>query len=288
MVLGGSGSLTGCVLAAGLFTYLLERLRDWMQNAQQYRTIVYATALVLIMILRPQGLLGRWELADLWAWFRLRRERTKPSSAMRATGSGTSLGHSDPSEVLSCDDIGIRFGGLVAVQRFNLCLKPGEIVGLIGPNGAGKTTCFNMITGVYRPTQGDIRLGDRSLVGYCPDRVNRQGIARTFQNIRLFSDLTVLDNVRVAQHAHLETGIAAAILRTERSYREEQAMTDRALRFLDVFDLVPKAGLVAGSLPYGDQRRLEIARALATRPKVLCLDEPAAGMNPAEKKVLMG
>ncbi len=287
VVLGGSGSLTGCVLAAGLFTYLLERLRDWMQNAQQYRTIVYATVLVLIMILRPQGLLGRWELADLWVWLRSRRERTRPESATTAITQAAIHRHHDASEVLSCSDIGIRFGGLIAVQRFNLCLKPGEIVGLIGPNGAGKTTCFNMITGVYRPTQGDIRLGDSSLLGCRPDRVNRQGIARTFQNIRLFSDLTVLDNVRVAQHAHLETGIAAAMFRTKRFYREETEMSERALRLLDVFDLVPKAGLVAGSLPYGDQRRLEIARALATRPKVLCLDEPAAGMNPAEKKVLM-
>jgi branched-chain amino acid transport system ATP-binding protein len=162
-----------------------------------------------------------------------------------------------------------------------------DIIGLIGPNGAGKTTCFNMVTGIYRPSAGDIRLGGRSLVGLGAAEINRLGVARTFQNIRLFSDLSVLDNVRVALHAHLKTGIPSAIFRTPSFYRDEQRTCDLALQLLDVFGLSRKADWRAGALPYGEQRRLEIARALATRPRVLCLDEPAAGLNPAEKRELM-
>jgi branched-chain amino acid transport system ATP-binding protein len=185
----------------------------------------------------------------------------------------------------------MQFGGLRAVDDFNLALLPGELVGLIGPNGAGKTTVFNVLTGVYRPTSGDIRVaapnGLHSTRGLKPHAISHLGIARTFQNIRLFSNLSVLDNVQIAQHAHHRQGIPAAILRTPAFFREETTSRRRALGYLDLFNLAHLAGEQAASLSYGDQRRLEIARALATRPRILLLDEPAAGMNPTEKRELM-
>lgn len=286
VVLGGSGSLTGCVLAAIGFTWLSEWLRGLPGEQQQYRVVIYAVSLVLIMLLRPQGLMGRFELRDLWTIIRGRRATSKLVSDSGKNTAAASLTCAD-SQPLTCSNLTIRFGGLTAVKDFNLCLKPGEIVGLIGPNGAGKTTCFNMITGIYRPTSGGIRLGDRSLVGRDCAATNNLGIARTFQNIRLFRDLSVHDNVRVALQAHLKKGLLAGILRTPGFYREEARTNQTADKLLDLFDLSAVAEEPAGSLPYGDQRRLEIARALATKPMVLCLDEPAAGMNPAEKRELM-
>lgn len=286
VVLGGSGSLTGCVAAAAMFTFLLEKLRDLPPGAQQYRTIVYAGVLVLIMILRPQGLMGRWELSDLWKYWRKRRGIPSATNAAREDATSPPASH-QKSPSLECREVTIRFGGLTAVSNFNLCLRPLEILGLIGPNGAGKTTCFNMITGIYRPTSGDIRLGGRSLVGSGCAAINNRGIARTFQNIRLFNELSVKDNVRIALHAHLHTGVPAAMLRSPRFYRDERRASDEAMALLHLFRLDHVAAEIASSLPYGDQRRLEIARALATRPCVLCLDEPAAGMNPAEKRELM-
>jgi len=286
VVLGGSGSLTGTVLAAGLFTYLLERLREMPAGYQAYRQIVYAGVLVLFMIVRPQGLLGRFELSDLWTWI-ARRKRSTAVNPQASRAMAQTITRPSADLNLTCTNLTIRFGGLTAVNGFNLCIGPGEIVGLIGPNGAGKTTCFNMLTGVYTPTSGQIELSGRSIAGIGPARINNLGIARTFQNIRLFSDLTVMDNVRIALHAHLKTGLPAAILRTPAFYAEEEKTRDISLELLRLFDLHEKAYEIASSLPYGDQRRLEIARALATRPRVLCLDEPAAGMNPAEKHELM-
>ncbi len=285
VVLGGSGSLTGSVLAAGLFTFLLELLRGLPSDAQQYRTIVYAGVLVVIMILRPQGLMGRYELGDLFRYIARRRSAGRPTMTLPALAAQQII--APQSGKLECRDLTIRFGGLIAVNGFNLSLAPREILGLIGPNGAGKTTCFNMITGVYRPTSGDVCLNDQSLVGSKTFRINQRGIARTFQNIRLFANLSVLDNVRIALHAHLKTGVPAAILRTAAFYKEEALTHATAMHLLDLLDLSRVADERAGSLPYGDQRRLEIARALATRPRVLCLDEPAAGMNPAEKRDLL-
>jgi branched-chain amino acid transport system ATP-binding protein len=180
-----------------------------------------------------------------------------------------------------------RFGGLTAVSDFSLSLAPGELVGLIGPNGAGKTTCFNLITGVYPPTSGVIRLGPRRIAGLNPVKINRAGIGRTFQNIRLFQNLTVLDNVVVGLNRSAEHGLLGTILRTPRFVRQHRAADDRARDLLTTLRLDDKAGFVAKNLPYGDQRRLEIARALATNPQILLLDEPAAGMNPAEKVELM-
>ncbi|MDR1193784.1 MAG: ABC transporter ATP-binding protein [Peptococcaceae bacterium] len=174
------------------------------------------------------------------------------------------------------------FGGLSAVTDVSLRVAAGETVGLIGPNGAGKTTIFNLLTGVDPVDSGEILFDGRRLAGRRPAVINRLGIARTFQNIRLFNDLTALDNVRVAYHSRVGYSLLAAILRVGGYYREEKAMTEKAIRLLEIFHLADKREAIAHSLPYGEQRRLEIARALAGEPKLLLLDEPAAGMNPQE------
>ena len=189
--------------------------------------------------------------------------------------------------LLTVERVTIQFGGLRAVNDFNFSLNPGELVGLIGPNGAGKTTAFNVVTGVYRPTSGHITLENKPIAGLPPHKINRRGIARTFQNIRLFGGLTVLENVLVGFTQSVTHGFLGTVLRTPRHQREDNAHDARALDLLSTLGLADKADLRAGSLPYGDQRRLEIARALATRPKILLLDEPAAGMNPQEKIDLM-
>lgn len=188
--------------------------------------------------------------------------------------------------LLACDRLTMRFGGLTAVDSFALAICPGELVGLIGPNGAGKTTVFNMITGVYRPTAGGIQFADRNIVGIRPHRITASGIARTFQNIRLFNDLTVLDNVRLACHFTVRYGLLDSLFRTGRFRRTEAEVAEKSRKLLELLDLADCENQLARSLPYGEQRRLEIARALATGPKLLLLDEPAAGMNPAEKEQL--
>jgi branched-chain amino acid transport system ATP-binding protein len=181
----------------------------------------------------------------------------------------------------------IRFGGLTAVSALNFEIRDGELVGLIGPNGAGKTTVFNLITGVYRPTEGNISFCDASLVGKKPFEITAHGIARTFQNIRLFDSLTVADNVRVAFHRHIKSGIAGGLWRGKSFCVEEKSIAAQVLELLQIFHLDRFYDDPAKSLSYGDQRRLEIVRALATRPKLLLLDEPAAGMNASEKVELM-
>ena len=179
------------------------------------------------------------------------------------------------------------FGGLAAVSRFDMHIEPGELIGLIGPNGAGKTTAFNLITGVYVPTSGEINFDGKSIVGEKPFKINQGGMARTFQNIRLFKDLTVLDNVKIAYHSHVKYSIMASILRTKKFREEEQEIEQKAIDFLKIFNLDNKKDEFAKNLHYGEQRRLEIARALAAQPKLLLLDEPAAGMNPQETQALM-
>lgn len=188
--------------------------------------------------------------------------------------------------LLEIDGLNHRFGGLHAVRDFRLRVDRGELVGIIGPNGAGKTTVFNLITGVYRPYAGDIRLEGRSLVGLPPNQIVRRGVARTFQTIRLFRDLSVLDNVRIAHYQRGGYSVWASILRAPRVMRREDELAWRALEMLEVFGLAGVAAEPAKSLPYGAQRKLEIARALATGPKLLLLDEPAAGMNPSEVEQL--
>ncbi|HKS37417.1 MAG TPA: ABC transporter ATP-binding protein [Verrucomicrobiae bacterium] len=194
---------------------------------------------------------------------------------------------SAPPDLLRLCQCTIRFGGLTAVSSLDLTVRPQELVGLIGPNGAGKTTVFNLVTGVYRPTEGEIRFDGRPVAGAKPHEITGRGIARTFQNIRLFPSLTVFDNVRVAFHLRLVSGISHALWRGRAFREEEQTIAAQVMEMLDLFQLSRFRDAPARSLPYGDQRRLEIVRALATRPKLLLLDEPAAGMNPTEKMGLM-
>jgi branched-chain amino acid transport system ATP-binding protein len=188
--------------------------------------------------------------------------------------------------ILSTDKVTMKFGGVTAVKDFNLELNKNEIVAVIGPNGAGKTTTFNVITGVYKPTTGNVFLGDKNITGLKPDKITKLGIARTFQNIRLFKDLSVLDNVLIANHLHLKSSLFEAILSSPRYWREEKQMHIKSIELLERVGLVDLKNEKSGSLPYGKQRRLEIARALATNPKILLLDEPAAGMNPKETEDL--
>jgi branched-chain amino acid transport system ATP-binding protein len=189
--------------------------------------------------------------------------------------------------LLQLDNVTIRFGGLTAVSQVSASVNERELVGLIGPNGAGKTTLFNMITGVYQPTEGAIAFAGRATAGLKPFELTESGIARTFQNIRLFPSLSVFDNVRVAFHLHLEHDAVHSLTRGPKFHREEIGLRERTRELLSIFSLERVQDEPAKSLPYGDQRRLEIIRALATQPKLLLLDEPAAGMNPAEKIELM-
>ncbi len=182
----------------------------------------------------------------------------------------------------------MRFGGLTAVSDFSLAVRGGELVSLIGPNGAGKTTLFNAITGVHRLTEGVVRFAGRLISGLPPHRIAKLGIGRTFQNIRLFRGLSVLDNLRAAMHQDSDYGMLRAALRSRRWAATEARIAGAALKLLEMFGLQDRATELAGSLPYGDQRRLEIVRALATNPRLLLLDEPAAGMNPSETMRLMG
>jgi ABC-type branched-subunit amino acid transport system ATPase component/ABC-type branched-subunit amino acid transport system permease subunit len=397
VILGGQGSITGSVLAAIGLTLLPELLRnskDWgvehlhhwgwstLENGlkgvdiDKWRLVLYSLFIILAMLFRPNGLFGRYEITDFfaWAWSKIRRTGDRPTGGIGVNTSES--GHaaraptnapyfeestSDPAitpnpvPLLAATDVTMQFGGLKAVDSFSLTLHRGELVGLIGPNGAGKTTVFNTLTGVYRPTSGDVVVASHSIVnhfssftmvaaiafgvpltlaglaglvlaiagiftksallglyfvlalllpigfwmvrplwarkhrfvGLKPHAISHLGVARTFQNIRLFANLSVLDNVMIAQHAHHRQGIPAAVFRTPAFYHEEEVSREQALGYLDLFNLVPFADERAGSLSYGDQRRLEIARALATRPRVLLLDEPAAGMNPTEKRELM-
>lgn len=189
--------------------------------------------------------------------------------------------------LLEVKNLGITFGGLHAVEDFNLTLEKGDLYGLIGPNGAGKTTVFNLLTGVYKPTTGTFFLDGTELKGKKPAEINKAGIARTFQNIRLFKNLSVLDNVKVGLHNGMAYSAFEGIFRLPRYFRMEKKMNERAIELLKVFELEKNADTLASNLPYGKQRKLEIARAIATNPKLLLLDEPAAGMNPNETKELM-
>ena len=189
--------------------------------------------------------------------------------------------------VLQASSVTIRFGGLTAVSNFNLSIRPNELVGLIGPNGAGKTTIFNMLTGVYKPTEGEIVIGGVKTTAMKPYQITSLGVARTFQNIRLFKELSVLDNVKIGGHIHYKYSGTSAVLHTNRFHDAEDEAEVEAEKLLDIFGLRSRAESYAKNLPYGDQRRLEIARALAARPKLLLLDEPAAGLNDSETLALM-
>lgn len=189
--------------------------------------------------------------------------------------------------MLECKNLGIQFGGLKAVDNFNLNIEKGMLYGLIGPNGAGKTTVFNLLTGVYKPTTGTIRLEGNLINGKTPTQINNMGIARTFQNIRLFSNMSVLDNVKAALHEKVRYSLLTSMTHIFGFGRKEKEMDELATDILKVFSLDDKSDILSGNLPYGEQRKLEIARALATSPSLLLLDEPAAGMNPNETEELM-
>jgi branched-chain amino acid transport system ATP-binding protein len=193
----------------------------------------------------------------------------------------------DKSPILECRHLGIDFGGLSAVNEFDMAIGRTEIAGLIGPNGAGKTTVFNLLTKVYQPTRGTILLDGRDTHGMNTVQVNKLGIARTFQNIRLFNNLTVEDNVKLGLHNHINYGMFQGIFRLPGYWKEERVAHERAMELLSIFDMEHLANARAGGLPYGAQRRLEIVRALGTNPSLLLLDEPAAGMNPSETAELM-
>lgn len=185
-------------------------------------------------------------------------------------------------ELLNVKDLSIQFGGLKAVSDFNLTLNENELVAIIGPNGAGKTTVFNMLTGIYKPTTGEITYNGTNMVGLRPNQFSKEGIARTFQNIRLFNNVSVLDNIKIALHLKIDYDLKSALIRNKIFLKQEEEIEEKAFEILKIFNLEKKAYLNANNLSYGDQRRLEIARALSRDPKILLLDEPVAGMNPKE------
>ena len=189
--------------------------------------------------------------------------------------------------LLEVKELGISFGGLRAVDNFNITIEDGQLYGLIGPNGAGKTTIFNLLTGVYKPTDGTFKFDGEEMSGKTPIQINKKGIARTFQNIRLFGQMSVIDNVKVGLQNQFKFSAAESILRLPAHRKGEKEMTEKAMEILKIFDLDNEANYLSSNLPYGKQRKLEIARALATNPKLLLLDEPAAGMNPNETAELM-
>ncbi|HEY2336040.1 MAG TPA: ABC transporter ATP-binding protein [Burkholderiales bacterium] len=190
------------------------------------------------------------------------------------------------SALLEAKRVGKRFGGVQALADVSFAIERGQIYGLIGPNGAGKTTLFNLLTGIYGPDAGTFEFDGRDISGLAPDRIAAAGIARTFQNIRLFANLSALENVMIGRHVRTRAGVLSAVLRTSRTLQEEKEIERRAFELLDYVGIRGRANDAAGNLPYGDQRRLEVARALATEPKLLALDEPAAGMNPTERQAL--
>jgi len=295
VTLGGLGSISGAILAAIILTLLPEILRP----IADYRMVIYSLLLIVMMLLRPQGLLAgreapRWlvwlaelALAKLFPGRRAAAEKSAESKSDEPTPEMCAAIKDQGDAALEVIGVSRRFGGLAALTRFSLKVARGELVGLIGPNGAGKTTAFNLITGVYLPSEGQILLAGKRIDGLSPVEINRAGIARTFQNIRLFSGLSVADNVGAAFHRRAALGLRRTIFRTPGFYREQHRGRADATRLLGTMGLAGDARALAGSLPYGQQRRLEIARALATDPKILLLDEPAAGMNPQEKRELM-
>ncbi|EFL93186.1 ABC transporter permease subunit [Mobiluncus curtisii] len=301
VVLGGLGSLTGSIIAA----ILLAVVSTLLQPFPEIRMILYALVLVILMVFRPQGLLGTKEL-NFKVFGRLLRKPTgegepKRSNALPAPSAAKKeTPHLEPNSeekeessqrahaILDVHRLTRHFGGLAALTDVDMYLQPGELIGLIGPNGAGKTTVFNLLTGVYPPSSGTVTFrpdpkgGEISIAGQKPFVISRCGIARTFQNIRLFKDLTVLDNVVFAMEQREKYSLLASFLHLPSWSRSRQRVHKESLQLLEMMNLAEKAGEHARNLSYGEQRHLEIARALATNPQLLLLDEPAAGMNPAE------
>ncbi len=300
VIFGGLGNIVGVIVAAGFLTWLNEFLRD----VQEWRMVIYALLLIVIMVLRPGGLLGTpAEIRRLLKKLRLYRvaplatvssPTTPNSNSQEQAVTGLNLAQQEVEQaaeqktpLLELNHVSVRFGGLLAVSDLNLSVRSGELIGLIGPNGAGKTTVFNVITGMYRPTEGQVCFEGEPVSGRKAYHITTKGIARTFQNIRLFPSLTVYENVRAACQIHLRHGISHALWRGRSFAREEAEVQAATEELLDIFGLLELRDQECLSLSYGDQRRLEIVRALATRPRLLLLDEPAAGMNATEKEELM-
>lgn len=288
VVLGGIGSVPGVILGAALLLILPEMMRQFAL----YRMLVFGGAVVGMMVVRPKGLLAaRRRAVPLW-----RKERSyaavvsgphAPSTGSERVGSIAQPPGEAGMILLETRKLSIDFGGLRALDMVDLSVKAGEIVSLIGPNGAGKTTFFNCVTGLFAPTSGEVRYREEHLIGLKPNQVTAKGVTRTFQNIRLFHDMTVLENVMVGGHCRMHAAVVGAIFRPKRVIREEEELVAKATDLLRFVGLAEKSNLWASQLPYGDQRRLEIARAMASDPTLVLLDEPAAGMNPQETNTLM-
>lgn len=298
VILGGNGPLVGAALAGAGLTWLNDRLSQF----EQWRMVLFSFVLLWILISRVQPLLRRgWSRArrawpNAWSTAKSSANQAQDVEAQAAQGLGAvsipGASHLDwglpDLPILAIDQVSLRFGGVTAVDELSLAIGTEECVGLIGPNGAGKSTVFNLATGIYRPTSGQVRVRGESIEAERPDQINARGVARTFQNIRLFAGMSVLDNVKIGclnrRAAHPWSGVLA----TSEFRREEAAIDAQAWEWLRAFGLADRARDRAGELPYGAQRRLEMARALATHPRLLLLDEPAAGMNLKEKEELVG
>ncbi len=288
VTLGGMGSIPGVILGAALLMILPEMMRQFAL----YRMLVFGAAMVGMMVMRPKGLLTARRRPIL-------PRHTEWSGARVVRGSGASLTNSErigpvsprskdaDMTLLETRKLSVDFGGLRALDMVDLSVKAGAIVSLIGPNGAGKTTFFNCVTGLFAPSSGEVRYRGENLVGCRPNQVAAKGVSRTFQNIRLFQDMTVLENVMVGGHCRMRAGVIGAIIRPGGVTKEEGELVAKAGDLLRFVGLEGKSDLWASQLPYGDQRRLEIARAMASDPSLLLLDEPAAGMNPQETNALM-
>ncbi|MGH9188500.1 MAG: ABC transporter permease subunit [Acidimicrobiales bacterium] len=306
VVLGGMGSVPGVVAGAFVVAFLPEYLRDaaigealarvlnWLiggnaSNFAEYRVLLFGIALVGVTLFRPRGLVA----ASSRRMLGLRGGGVAAPAASADDARGGAVRAHSPAEIgnapaLKVDGLSIEFGGVKALDDLTFAVAPGEILAVIGPNGAGKTTMFNCVTGVVRPDQGRVQVGGNDVVGLPPHRATAAGLARTFQNIRLFPDMTARENVMVGVDARHGTSVPGALLGLSRHGREERRSRARADRLLGLVGIAEAATHLARNLPYGDQRRLEIARAVATEPRVLLLDEPAAGMNPAEKLAMVG
>jgi branched-chain amino acid transport system permease protein len=304
VVLGGMGSIPGVVAGAFAIAFLPEYLRDLaagkqitkvlnfltggdVQTITEYRVLLFGAALVAMMVFRPQGLIpSRQRAAELTGDTHTDDAEGAPEHELDVKDEDVVIGEA-AEEVLRIVDLTMEFGGVTALQTVDVTVRRGEILAIIGPNGAGKTTLFNCVTGFFEPTSGSIELNEHSIVGLRPHRITEAGVARTFQNIRLFPNMTALENVRVGTDARHRTSVPGALFGLPRHRREERSGREQGQRLLDYVGIGARADDLARNLPYGDQRRLEIARAMATGPSVLLLDEPAAGMNPSEKRRLV-
>jgi branched-chain amino acid transport system ATP-binding protein len=263
-----------------------------MRQFALYRMLVFGAAMVGMMVMRPKGLLTarrRAIPARCTGSFQVSAtsESQTSSASSRHVDATAQRPIEPPVTLLETRKLSIDFGGLRALDMVDLSVEAGEIISLIGPNGAGKTTFFNCVTGLFTPSSGEVRYRGDSLVGLRPHSVAAKGVSRTFQNIRLFQDMTVLENVMVGGHCRMRAGVLGAIIRPRSVTQEEEELVSKADELLRFMGLADKSDLWAGQLPYGDQRRLEIARAMASDPTLLLLDEPAAGMNPQETNALM-